>query len=157
MSQKEPLFKKELWEHKCVPCKGGTPPLKQERIVELLDDLNNEEWKGAPYFSPSRKGEWTVERSGTTMPTHLFLRRYYEFPDFKQALGLVEVISETAEEEGHHPDINFGWGYVEIQMWTHKIEGLTESDFYMAAKIESLFKNNKGYVRAMYSTPIKTV
>jgi len=156
MSQKEPLFKKELWEHRCVPCKGGVPPLKEARIVELLDELNGEDFKGMPYFSASREGSWTIERQNfPSADSHLFLFRQYEFPDFKQGLGLVEVISEKAEEEGHHPEITFGWGFVQIRMWTHKIEGLTESDFYMASKIEYLFQNNHGYARAMYTTPIK--
>ena len=147
-----------LLEKQCEPCKGGVPPLKDARIVELLDELNNEEFKGTAYFSASREGNWTVERNNfPTRGNQHYLYRHYVFPDFKQALGLVEVISEKAEEQGHHPDISFGYGYVDVQLWTHKINGLTESDFYMAAKIEDLFQNNGGYVRAMYSTQNKTV
>ena len=113
-----------LSEKQCIPCKGGVPSLKETRIAELLDELNNEDFKGQPYFSSSRDGNWTVERQNhPTADSHLFLFRQYDVPDFKQALGLVEVISEKAEEEGHHPEITFGWGFVQIRMWTHKIKG----------------------------------
>jgi 4a-hydroxytetrahydrobiopterin dehydratase len=66
------------------------------------------------------------------------LRRRYEFPNFARALALVNRIGEVAEAEGHHPDISFGWGYCEVTLYTHAIDGLSESDFILAAKIDRL-------------------
>jgi len=66
------------------------------------------------------------------------LRRVFEFKNFKDALEFVNRVGEVAEEQGHHPDISFGWGRAEITIWTHKIDGLTESDFILAAKIDKL-------------------
>ncbi len=65
--------------------------------------------------------------------------RIFSFPDFKQALAFVNRVGELAEEQGHHPDISLAWGKVGITIWTHKIDGLTESDFIMAAKIDRIF------------------
>lgn len=74
---------------------------------------------------------WTIEKEQ-------HLQREFRFPDFKQALTFVNRVGEIAEQEGHHPDILLAWGKVEITLWTHKINGLTESDFIMAAKIDRL-------------------
>jgi len=68
------------------------------------------------------------------------LHREFQFPDFKQALAFVNRVGDVAEQEGHHPDIMLGWGKAEITTWTHKIDGLTESDFILAAKIDRLAK-----------------
>jgi 4a-hydroxytetrahydrobiopterin dehydratase len=68
------------------------------------------------------------------------LSRHYNFPDFAKALAFVNRIGEVAEREGHHPDICFTWGKVDVSTYTHKIDGLTESDFILAAKIEELYK-----------------
>ena len=64
------------------------------------------------------------------------LRKIFEFKDFREALAFVNRVGELAEEQGHHPDISFGWGRAEVTIWTHKIDGLTESDFILAAKID---------------------
>jgi 4a-hydroxytetrahydrobiopterin dehydratase len=64
--------------------------------------------------------------------------RACKFPDFKSALAFVNRVGEVAEEQGHHPDILLGWGKVEITLWTHAVDGLTESDFILAAKIDQL-------------------
>ena len=64
--------------------------------------------------------------------------RPYKFPDFKSALAFVNHVGELAEQQGHHPDILLGWGKVEITLWTHAVDGLTESDFILAAKIDEL-------------------
>ena len=69
------------------------------------------------------------------------LQREFKFPDFKQALDFVNRVGAVAEEQGHHPDILLAWGKAEITLWTHKIDGLTESDFIMAAKIDQLNKS----------------
>lgn len=63
------------------------------------------------------------------------LTKKFVFPDFASSLEFVNKIGRIAEEENHHPDITFGWGYVEVTIWTHKIDGLTESDFVLAAKL----------------------
>ena len=102
----------DLAEKRCVPCRGGVPPLAQEQIDNLL---------------PQVPGWAVVERHHLT--------RTYTFPDFVSALAFVNRAGEIAEQEGHHPDIYLSWGKVEIRIWTHKINGLTESDFILAAKI----------------------
>jgi 4a-hydroxytetrahydrobiopterin dehydratase len=99
----------------CVPCKSDTPPLRGED----LDALRRQ----AP--------EWEV------VEEH-HLRRRLRFKNFREALDFVNRVGELAEEQGHHPDVGFGWGYAEITVWTHKIDGLTESDFIFAAKVDAL-------------------
>ena len=99
----------------CVPCRGGTPPLKGEK----LDDL----WRQIP--------GWEV------VEEH-HLRRRFRFKNFREALDFVNRVGELAEEQGHHPGVRFGWGYAEVTVYTHKIDGLTESDFILAAKISEL-------------------
>jgi len=105
----------ELASRACVPCRGGVPPLKGEEITNLLGEL---------------KG-WLV------VSEH-HLSKVFKVGDFKEALAFVNRVGELAEEQGHHPDVCFGWGKVEITIWTHKIDGLTESDFILAAKIDAL-------------------
>jgi 4a-hydroxytetrahydrobiopterin dehydratase len=99
----------------CVPCRGGTPPLQGEE----LDDLRRQ----VP--------EWEV------IEEH-HLRRRFRFKNFREALDFVNRVGELAEEQGHHPDVSFGWGYAEITVFTHKIDGLTESDFIFTAKTNTL-------------------
>ena len=105
----------ELASRACVPCRGGVPPLKGEEITKLLSELN----------------AWSV-----VSEHHLI--KVFKLRDFKEALAFVNRVGELAEVQGHHPDICFGWGRVEITIWTHKIDGLTESDFILAAKIDRL-------------------
>ena len=105
----------ELASRECVPCRGGVPPLKGEQLQKLSSELK----------------EWSV------VSEH-HLTRVFKFRDFQEALAFVNRVGEIAEEQGHHPDICFGWGRVEITIWTHKIDGLTESDFILAAKIDRL-------------------
>ena len=68
------------------------------------------------------------------------ITKTFPFPDFRQALNFVNQVGEVAEEQGHHPDILLAWGKAEITIWTHKINGLTESDFILAAKIDRLIQ-----------------
>ena len=105
----------ELATKHCVPCRGGVPPLGADQIIPLIDQLRG----------------WEV------IQTH-HLTKNYEFPDFVSALRFVNRIGELAEQEGHHPDIYENWGKVRIQTYTHKIDGLSESDFILAAKIDEL-------------------
>jgi 4a-hydroxytetrahydrobiopterin dehydratase len=104
-----------LAERECVPCRGGVPPLKGEEITKLQTQL--EGWK--------------------VVDEH-HLRKEYKFPNFAASQAFVNQVGELAEAQGHHPDICYGWGRAEITIWTHKIDGLTESDFILAAKIDSL-------------------
>ena len=104
----------------CVPCRGGVPPLKGK----LLQDLS----KLVP--------EWEVVKEH-------HITRSYEFPDFRRALDYVNRLGAIAEEQGHHPDILLAWGKVGVTLWTHKIDGLTESDFILAAKAERLYQKRK--------------
>lgn len=105
----------ELASRQCVPCRGGVPPLTGEEIAKL---------------SPQLQG-WDV------INEH-HLSKSYKFSNFVEAQSFVDRVGELAEEQGHHPDICFGWGRAEISIWTHKINGLTESDFILAAKIDKL-------------------
>ena len=105
----------ELSARQCVPCRGGVPALTADEITPLLTQLNG----------------WEVVNEH-------HLKKGYRFADFKEALAFVNRVGNLAEEQGHHPDICFGWGSVEITIWTHKIDGLTESDFILAAKIDEL-------------------
>ena len=98
----------------CVPCRGGVPPLEGDVIQRVLARLG---------------GDWTV------VDDH-HLHKEYEFKDFADALGFTTRIGAIAEEQGHHPDIYLAWGKVGITIWTHKIDGLTESDFVFAAKCD---------------------
>jgi len=107
-----------LADKKCVPCRGGVPALKGAALEALHTSVP----------------QWRIENEH-------HLRREFKFPDFKQALDFVNRVGALAEEQGHHPDILLAWGKAEITLWTHKIDGLTESDFIMAAKIDRLGGN----------------
>jgi 4a-hydroxytetrahydrobiopterin dehydratase len=105
----------ELAGRQCVPCHGGVPSLPGEEITKLQAQLDG----------------WEV------VAEH-HLRKEYKFEDFKETQAFVNRVGELAEEQWHHPDICYGWGRAEITIWTHKIDGLTESDFILAAKIDQL-------------------
>ena len=106
----------ELANRVCVPCKGGIPPLKGKELKALQNQLGN---------------GWNV------INKH-HLKKKWKFDDFESALNFTNKIGSLAEDQGHHPDIYLAWGKVEIKMWTHKIAGLTESDFILAAKIDRI-------------------
>jgi 4a-hydroxytetrahydrobiopterin dehydratase len=99
----------------CVPCRGGVPPLRGEELQSFLKQVPG----------------WEVANEH-------HLHREFRFADFKQALDFVNRVGAIAEEQGHHPDILLSWGKAEITTWTHKVDGLTESDFILAAKINRL-------------------
>ena len=103
----------ELADKQCIPCRGGVPPLPGDEIAKLQAQLDG----------------WEVVNQH-------HLRKEYKFEDFKESQAFVNRVGELAEEQRHHPDICFGWGRAEITIWTHKIDGLTESDFILAAKID---------------------
>jgi 4a-hydroxytetrahydrobiopterin dehydratase len=106
------LAKKE-----CVPCKGGVPPLKGAALLTLQAQLGH---------------GWEVVKEH-------HLEKKFAFPDFAAALDFTNKVGAIAEAEGHHPDIHLAWGKVRVVIWTHKIDGLTESDFVLAAKVEQTF------------------
>lgn len=105
----------ELADRQCVPCRGGMPPLAGDEIEKLQSQLDG----------------WQVVNEH-------HLRKEYKLKDFKEAQAFVNRIGDVAEQQGHHPDICYGWGRAEVTIWTHKIDGLTESDFILAAKIDAL-------------------
>jgi 4a-hydroxytetrahydrobiopterin dehydratase len=99
----------------CVPCRGGVAPLDRAEAERYLTEVP----------------EWTLLEDR--------IRRRFTFPNFVAAQAFVNRVGELAEEEGHHPDICFGWGYCEVTLYTHKIKGLHENDFIMAAKIDGRY------------------
>ena len=98
----------------CVPCKGGVPPLAGAELGALQKELG---------------GDWQV------IDDH-HLEKEYRFKNFREALDFTNQVGEIAESQNHHPDIFLAWGRVKVQIWTHKIKGLTESDFVFAAKAD---------------------
>jgi 4a-hydroxytetrahydrobiopterin dehydratase len=106
----------ELALKECVPCKGGVPPLKGKELAKLAEELG-----------PA----WRV------VDEH-HLEREFKFENFRQALTFTNKVGELAERQNHHPDIYLAWGKVKLTLWTHKIDGLTESDFVFAAKVNPL-------------------
>jgi 4a-hydroxytetrahydrobiopterin dehydratase len=104
----------ELSQKDCVPCKGGVPPLKGNDLARLAQELG-EGWR--------------------VINEH-HLEREYKFENFRKALDFTNKVGELAEQQNHHPDIYLAWGKVKLTLWTHKIDGLTESDFVFAAKVD---------------------
>ena len=103
----------ELAKKDCVPCRGGVPPLDVKQSTELLKQIDG----------------WTIEKG-------FHLTKEFKFPDFAKALAFVNRVGAMAEKQGHHPDIYLAWGMARVEIWTHKINGLTESDFIFAAKTD---------------------
>ena len=104
----------DLAKKTCIPCKGGVPPLKGTKLDDLLEKLKN---------------DWKIIKEH-------HLEKEYSFKNFKEALNFTIKVGELAENQGHHPDIFLAWGKVKLSIWTHKIDGLTESDFIFAAKAD---------------------
>ena len=104
----------DLAKKTCIPCKGGVPPLKGAKLDDLLEKLKN---------------DWKIIKEH-------HLEKEYSFKNFKEALNFTIKVGELAENQGHHPDIFLAWGKVKLTIWTHKIDGLTESDFIFAAKAD---------------------
>ncbi len=106
-----------LADKQCVPCRGGVPALEPAKAQELLRQLDQ---------------GWALNAEG-------HIERLYEFGNFAEALDFVNKVGAIAEQEGHHPDLYLAWGRCKMEIWTHKIRGLTESDFYLAAKADRVF------------------
>ncbi len=105
-----------LSEKTCAPCRGGIPPLAENDAAVFARDVP----------------DWKLTQGSTR------IERAFKFDDFVAALAFVNQVGELAEKEGHHPDLAFGWGYANIELYTHKIKGLHENDFIMAAKIDCI-------------------
>ena len=106
----------DLAQKECVPCKGGMPPLQGQGLADLLEKLGN---------------GWRV------IGGH-HLEKEFTFKNFREALVFTNKVGELAEQQRHHPDLGLSWGRVNITIWTDKIDGLSESDFILAAKIDLL-------------------
>jgi 4a-hydroxytetrahydrobiopterin dehydratase len=113
----------------CVPCRGGVPPLTDDQIAPLLAQVGAE-WR-------------VVERPDPKHGTVRILTRSYRFSNFAQALRAAVLVGEMADEQQHHPDLHVSWGRLEVEIWTHKIGGLTESDFIFAAKCDALVEPSR--------------
>jgi 4a-hydroxytetrahydrobiopterin dehydratase len=111
----------ELASRHCVPCRGGTPPLKGEALEKFKSELP----------------DWRV--AGLEEIDEHHIEKTFLFPDFKAGLDFVNRVGALAESEGHHPDLCLAWGRVQVIIYTHKINGLSESDFILAARIDQVF------------------
>ncbi|MDN3504799.1 MAG: 4a-hydroxytetrahydrobiopterin dehydratase [Rhabdochlamydiaceae bacterium] len=100
---------------KCVPCKLGDAPMSSKELQSHLKELEQ---------------GWNIEKDH-------HLAKEYKFKNFKEALSFVSDIGQIADDEGHHPDLELGWGYVRVNLFTHKINGMTENDFILADKIDA--------------------
>jgi 4a-hydroxytetrahydrobiopterin dehydratase len=108
-----------LADRTCVPCKGGVPPLTAAEIAPLQAQLD----------------DWTVKDDKR-------LERTYKVKNFAEAMAFANAVADIAEEQAHHPDLYVRWGAVKVEVWTHKIDGLTESDFYFAAKCDRAYEQH---------------
>ena len=109
----------DLHQKNCVPCKGGISPFDISEIHKYLKKING----------------WEVKKKEKEI---YFLEKEFKFQNFLESQKFINKVGDIAEAEGHHPDILFGWGYAKVQIFTHKINGLVESDFVLAAKIDKI-------------------
>ena len=103
-------------ERDCVPCKGGVPPLKGKDLLSFMKEISE---------------DWNLVKEH-------HLEREFNFPNFQEAWDYLNKVAQMSEQQDHHPDIELSWGRVKVIIWTHKIDGLTESDFVFAAKCDDL-------------------
>jgi 4a-hydroxytetrahydrobiopterin dehydratase len=109
----------DLHNKNCIPCRGGIPAFDLTEIHKYLKKIDG----------------WDVKKN---KENSFFLEKNFKFEDFLKSQNFVNKVGDIAEKEGHHPDISFGWGYAEVKIFTHKINGLVESDFILAAKIDKI-------------------
>ena len=109
----------DLTEKKCLPCEGGVLPFDISEIHKYQKKVDG----------------WDLAKDNKEV---FFLRKKFNFDNFLESQKFVNEVGKISEEEGHHPDISFGWGYAEIKITTHAIEGLSENDFILAAKIDKI-------------------
>ena len=109
----------DLAKKKCIPCEGGVLPFDVTEIHKYQKKVDG----------------WDITKN---IKNNYLLEKNFRFNNFKESQNFVNKVGEISEEEGHHPDITFGWGYVKINITTHAIEGLSENDFILAAKIDQI-------------------
>ena len=109
----------ELYEKNCIPCRGGVSPFKINEIHKYLKKIDG----------------WDVKKDKSDI---YFLEKNFKFQNFYESQKFINEVGNIAETQGHHPDIIFGWGYAKIKIFTHKIKGLVESDFILAAKVDKI-------------------
>tara|TARA_A100001011_G_scaffold396150_1_gene493245 strand:+ start:863 stop:1207 length:345 start_codon:yes stop_codon:yes gene_type:complete len=109
----------DLLKKKCMPCEGGVMPFDTSQIHKYQKKVDG----------------WNITENDKNI---FFLEKDFKFKNFKDSQEFVNKVGKVSEDEGHHPDINFGWGYVKIKVTTHAIEGLSENDFILAAKIDKI-------------------
>ena len=109
----------DLINKKCVPCEGGVPALDLSEI----------------HMYQKKVDGWDVKNTDKNI---FFLEKIFKFDNFLKSQKFINMVGEISENEGHHPDISFGWGYAKISITTHAIEGLSENDFILAAKIDKI-------------------
>ena len=109
----------DLANKKCVPCEGGIPAFDIKEIHKYLKKIDG----------------WEVKNDNSD---NYYLLKQFKFENFLESQKFINAVSKIAEEEGHHPDISFGWGYAKIKIFTHAIKGLAESDFILASKIDQI-------------------
>ncbi len=109
----------DLANKKCIPCEGNIPAFEISEIHKYLKKING----------------WMVKED---KEKNYFIIKRFKFKDFSESEKFIFKVGKISEEEGHHPDITFGWGYAEIKISTHAIKGLAESDFILAAKIDKI-------------------
>ena len=114
-----PKTMKDLLNKKCVPCEGGVAPFDISEIHKYQKKVDG----------------WDIRKNNKNA---YFLEKNFKFKDFKKSQDFVNLVGKISEDEGHHPDIYFGWGYAKINITTHAIEGLSENDFILAAKIDKI-------------------
>ena len=110
----------DLLSKKCLPCEGGVPPLDLSEIHKYQKKVDG----------------WDIKLNKKNI---YFLEKKFKFKNFLESQSFINKVSEISEKENHHPDISFGWGYAKIVVTTHAIEGLSENDFILAAKIDQIF------------------
>ena len=105
----------ELEKKRCIPCEGGVPPLTEDEILDYISVVRG----------------WIVKDDKKIF-------KHYSFVNFRHTMAFVNAVAQIAEKEGHHPVMHIGYGFAEIELWTHAIDGLSENDFIVAAKIDAL-------------------
>tara|TARA_B110000003_G_C16502529_1_gene477949 strand:- start:584 stop:931 length:348 start_codon:yes stop_codon:yes gene_type:complete len=109
----------KLYNKKCIACDGNTVPFDTSEIHKYLKKVDG----------------WNVQ---SNEDKNFYLIKNFNFKNFLDSLSFIKKIGKIAEQEQHHPDINFGWGYAKIKIYTHAIKGLSESDFILASKIDKI-------------------
>ena len=109
----------DLANKKCVPCEGGIPAFDIDEIHKYLKKIDG----------------WDVLKDSSD---NFYIEKKFKFKNYVQSEQFIIKVGQIAEQEGHHPDISFGWGYANIKISTHAIKGLAESDFVLAAKIDKI-------------------